>query len=116
MFRNKKKMLGIIINTLKKLTTRNIDPTELENWLIENKDKVYISTVQSCLDLLLNENTEEPFLSFEWLGKNYAKFSVRFSDIPEIVEKSINFFVREELYEEAEKAKKVLDLYNAKKK
>jgi hypothetical protein len=98
------------------LVTRNIDPAELENWLIQNKEIVYKSTIQSCLDLLLNDNSEEPFLSFEWAGKPYAKLSVRFSDIPEVVEKSINFFVREELYEEAEKAQQVLNLYNSRKK
>lgn len=98
------------------MITRNVDPVKLENWLVENKETVYTSTIQSCLDLLLSENIEEPFLSFEWLGKTYAKFSINSSDIPEIVEKSINFFVREELYEEAEKAKMVIDLYNAKKR
>lgn len=116
MFRNKIIKERIIINILTKLITLNIDPSGLENWLIQNKETVYKSTIQSCLDLLLNDNTEEPFLSFEWSGKPYAKLSVGFSDIPEVVEKSINFFVREELYEEAEKAKKVLDLYNTRKK
>lgn len=98
------------------MITRNVEPSELEDWLIQNKETVYKSTIQSCLDLLLNENTEEPFLCFEWSGKPYAKLSVKFSDIPEVVEKSINFFVREELYEEAEKAQKVVNLYNSRKK
>jgi hypothetical protein len=97
------------------LIIKNINPTELENWLIQNKEIIYRETIQTCLDLLLNENLEEPFLSFEWEGKNYAKISVKFSDIPEVVEKSTNFFVREELYEEAEKAQKILKLYNSSK-
>lgn len=116
MFRNKTTKKRIIVNILTKLVTRNINPAELENWLIQNKEITYKSVIQSCLDLLLNDNYEEPFLLFEWAGKTYAKLSVKFSDIPGIVEKSINFFVREELYEEAEKAQQVLNLYNSRKK
>lgn len=116
MFRNKKKNARYNHKYPKKLITKNIDPLELEDWLVQNKEIVYKATVQSCLDLLLNDNIEEPFLTFEWSGKPYAKLSVRFKDVPEVVEKSISFFVREELYEEAEKAQQVLKLYNSRRK
>jgi hypothetical protein len=98
------------------LITKNLDPSQLEEWLIYNKEIVYKATVDSSLDLVLGENLEEPFLSFEWNKKTYAKLSIRIEDVPEAIEKSINFFVREELYEYAGKAKEVLNIYKEKKK
>lgn len=97
------------------MITKNLDPSQLEEWLVENKEMIYKATVDSSLDLVMSENLEEPFLSFEWNKNTYAKLSVRIDDIPEVIEKSINFFVREELYEYAGKAKNVLNIYNSKK-
>lgn len=97
------------------LITKNLDPSQLEEWLVHNKEIVYKATIDSSLDLVLSENLEEPFLSFEWNKETYAKLSIRIEDVPEVIKKSINFFVREELYEYAGKAKEVLRIYNEKK-
>jgi hypothetical protein len=84
--------------------------------MVYNKEIVYKATIDSSLDLMLSENLEEAFLCFEWNGSTYAKLSIRTEDVPNAVDKSINFFIREELYEYAGKAKKVLDIYNARNK
>lgn len=97
------------------MITKNIDPLKLEGWLIENKERVYKTIIDSCLDLLMSENSEEIFLSVTWEGKEYARVSILFSDLPEVIQKATNFFVENELYEEAAKAKKLLNLYDSKK-
>jgi hypothetical protein len=89
-----------------------VNPDHLENWLIRNPEKVYIRSVETALKLIESKDLfESEFLEFYWEDKIYSKLYIKKSDISTAMDKAIEYFVNNELYEYAVKAKKAKDLY-----
>ena len=93
-----------------------VNPDHLEDWLIRNPDKVYVRSVETALKLMESENLlESAFLEFYWDNEIYSKLYMKKSDIPTAMDKAIEYFVDNELYEYAVKAKKAKDLFEISK-
>ena len=83
-----------------------VNPDNLEEWLIKNPGKVYKRSVETALYLANNkELIEESFMEFTWEDEVYSKIYMKRSDIPKAMEKAIEYFVHIELYEYAQMAK-----------
>lgn len=93
-----------------------VNPDYLEDWLIENPDKVYIRSVETALKLAESEDLiEDCFLEFCWEDRIYSKIHMKKTDIPTAMDKAIEYFVAREMYEYAGNAKKAKDLFNKSK-
>jgi len=93
-----------------------VNPDHLEDWLIRNPEKVYVRSVETALKLVESEDLlESEFLEFYWGDKVYSKLYMKKSDVPTAMDKAIEYFVKNELYEYAVKAKKAKDIYESSK-
>lgn len=89
-----------------------VNPDNLENWITKNPEKVYMMSVETALKLAENNDLlEDCFLEFYWDNSIYSKIYMKRSDIPTAMDKAIEYFVSQEMYENAGKAKKAKDLY-----
>lgn len=94
----------------KKIT---VSPDNLEEWLSDNPEKIYRRSLKSS-ESIIDSNykiSEDLLLEFEWENSTYAKIYLKKGDIEPALNKSINYFVQTELYEEAQKAKNILDRF-----
>lgn len=88
-----------------------VNPDYLEDWLIKNPAEVYARSVETALSLLESNKKEEAFLEFYWEGEVYSKIYMKRNDIPTAMDKAIEYFVSQELYEQAVLAKKAKDSF-----
>lgn len=96
----------------KENTRITVSPDHLESWLIENPDKIYMRSLKASESIVNSpELKENLLLEFEWEESIYAKIYIKRKDIEPALNKSINYFVSQELYEEAQKAKNILDKF-----
>ena len=89
-----------------------VNPDYLEDWLVKNPEEVYKRSVETALRLIEGSKKEEAFLEFYWEGEVYSKIYMKKSDIPTAMDKAIEYFVSQELYEHAVQAKKAKDSFN----
>ena len=86
--------------------TNQVNPDRLEEWLVNNPEKVYKRSVETAIYLSENKDLiEESFMEFMWENEVYSKIYMKRSDIPKAMNKAIEYFVKYELYEYAQKAK-----------
>ena len=86
-----------------------VDPDYLEEWLINNPEKVYKRSVETAIAMSKNENVSESFMEFSWDNEIYSKIYMKRKDIPKAMDKAIEYFVNNELYEYAQMAKNAKD-------
>jgi hypothetical protein len=86
-----------------------VDPDYLEQWLINNPEKVYKRSVETAISMSKNKNESESFMEFSWDNEIYSKIYMKRKDIPKAMDKAIEYFVNNELYEYAQMAKDVKD-------
>lgn len=92
--------------------TNKVNPDHLEEWLINNPDKVYKRSVETALLLSKNKDlSEESFMEFVWDDEIYSKIYMKRSDIPKAMNKAIEYFVKIELYEYAQMAKEAKEIF-----
>lgn len=104
---------NVSVSIIKDMETRiEVNPEKLEDWLVENPEKVYRRSVASSEIILEKPLLDESLLlEFEWEGSIYAKIYMKKTDVIPALQKSIDYFVSTELYEEAQKAKNILDCF-----
>ena len=89
-----------------------VSPDDLESWLTTNPDRIYRRSLRASETIVNSPDIKENLLlEFEWEDSVYAKIYIKRSDIKPALDKSINYFVTQELYEEAQKAKNILDKF-----
>jgi hypothetical protein len=86
-----------------------VDPDYLEEWLINNPDKVYKRSVETAISMIKNKKESESFIEFSWDNEIYSKIYMKRQDIPKAMDKAIEYFVNNELYEYAQMAKNAKD-------
>lgn len=90
-----------------------VSPDNLEEWLIKNPDLIYNRSLESSENILNSPKlSEDLLLEFQWESSTYAKIYMKRKDIESALKKSIDYFVNEELYEKAQKAKNILDKFS----
>lgn len=93
-----------------------VDPNNLEEWLLSNKVEVYKKSIEAANDLVTdNTITQKLMVEFSWEDEIYAKIYMKRSDVPNAMQKAIEYFVENELYEEAQIAKNINDQFYSKK-
>jgi hypothetical protein len=93
-----------------------VNPDHLEQWLINNPDKVYKRSAETASMLSKDKNTkEECFIEFMWEDDVYSKIHMKRSDIPKAMDKAIEYFVNHEMYEYAQMAKEAKEEYQSNK-
>jgi hypothetical protein len=93
-----------------------VDPNNLEEWLLSNKVEVYKKSIEAANDLVAdNTITQKLMVEFSWEDEIYAKIYMKRSDVPNAMQKAIEYFVENELYEEAQIAKNINDKFYSKK-
>jgi hypothetical protein len=89
-----------------------VPPDNLEEWLIENPDLIYNRSLETSENILNSPKiSEDLLLEFQWESATYAKIYMKRKDIESALKKSIDYFVRVELYEKAQKGKNILDRF-----
>jgi len=102
------------MNHMEKIIEMNnkVNPDELENWLINNPDKVYKRSVETAIFLSENKDIkEEAFLEFSWDNETYSKIYMKREDIPKAMDKAIEYFIENEIYEYAQMAKNAKETF-----
>ncbi len=90
----------------------DVNPDNLERWLINNPDKVYKRSVETAIFLSENKDIkEEAFLEFSWENETYSKIYMKREDIPKAMDKAIEYFVENEIYEYAQLAKNAKEAF-----
>lgn len=86
-----------------------VDPDYLEEWLINNPEKVYKRSVETAISMSKNNSESESFMEFSWHNEIYSKIYMKRKDIHKAMDKAIEYFVKNELYEYAQMAKNAKD-------
>lgn len=107
-------MNNMIIENVEMKT--EVNPDHLEQWLINNPDKVYKRSVETAFMLSKDKNLfEECFIEFLWEDEIYSKIYMKRSDIPRAMDKAIEYFVANEMYEHAQMAKEAKESFQSNK-
>lgn len=94
-----------------------VSPENLEKWLLSNPGKIYARTVETALKMAEdNDLDSEAFMEFIWDNKVYSKIYMKRTDIPQAMNKAIEYFVNMELYEYAQMAKNAKDSFENREK
>lgn len=85
-------------------------PEDLEKWFTDNKEIVYRRSLEAAKELVQNPSREEEILfEFYWDEKIYSKIFIGRKDVKTAMEKALNFFVTEEMFEKAQEIKNLTD-------
>jgi hypothetical protein len=88
-----------------------VNPDKLEDWFIENRELVYLRSVETAKQLSENkESMEEILFEFYWENTVYSKIFMARKDIKTAMEKALNYFVGLEMFEKAQEIKNITDL------
>ena len=108
MFRNKSRLKNKTYMTVIK---NKVNPEDLEHWFTNNRSKVYERSVETASLLVKNLHLEQEILfEFYWDDNVYAKIYMNKKDVKTAMEKALNFFVEQEMYEKAQACKDIKDL------
>lgn len=87
-----------------------VDPEALEKWFVDNREIVYTRSVETARQLVNNLNLKEEILfEFYWDEKVYSKIFMARKDIRTAMDKALNFFVSNEMFEKAQEIKNLMD-------
>lgn len=87
-----------------------VDPERLESWFIENRELVYARSIETAKQLAENKDSSEEILfEFYWNDVVYSKIFMSRKDIKTAMEKALNYFVGEEMFEKAQEIKNLTD-------
>jgi hypothetical protein len=87
-----------------------VSPEKLEDWFIENKETVYLRSVETARQLVDNkELNDEILFEFYWEDTIYSKIFMARKDIKTAMEKALNYFVFLEMFEKAQEIKNITD-------
>ena len=88
-----------------------VEPEKLEDWFIENKELVYLRSVETARQLVDNKETKEEILfEFYWNDTIYSKIFMSRKDIKTAMEKALDYFIPLEMFEKAQEIKNITDL------
>lgn len=92
---------------------KNVSPENLEEWLTYNKMEVYERSLEIAKEIIEDSNCNQKLMiEFSWEDEIYAKIYMKKSDIPNAMNKAIEYFVKNEFYEKAQEAKTLVDKSN----
>jgi hypothetical protein len=85
-------------------------PEDLEKWFTSNRETVYLRSLEAAKELVEDQEKEEEILfEFYWDEKIYSKIFMSRKDVKTAMEKALNFFVAEEMFEKAQEIKNLTD-------
>lgn len=88
-----------------------VNPEDLEQWFTTNRERVYERSIETASLLVKNLHLEQEILfEFYWDDNVYAKIYMNKKDVKTAMEKALNFFVEQEMYEKAQACKDIKDL------
>lgn len=88
-----------------------VSPEDLEKWFTDNREKIYGRSVETAYTLIKNKDLDQEILfEFFWESdESYAKIYMNRKDVETAMEKALNFFVDNEMYEKAQICKDIKD-------
>lgn len=93
-----------------------VDPEKINDWMDDNREAIHRNSLGKCKEFIDNKIEDEAIhlMDFEWDGEVYAKIYIHTEVMTDALESAKEFFVENEMFEEASLARDLLAIVSDK--